>query len=222
MVDYASEEEQVEAIKHWWKENGTSVIVGALIGILALVGWRGWTWYRDEQALAASAVYERMIQQIDGGQREELVAYASTLRQEYPDTAYAPLGALAAARAAVEAGDLDAAGMWLRWTMDNADSNNLVALARARLARVEAERGNLEQALGLLGQGTPDAYAGLYSEIRGDVLMKQGDRTAAVDAYEQALDAEVAPPDPQAVRRKLNAARQTPAGSGNGGSEQES
>ena len=214
MVDYATEEEQVEAIRHWWKENGTSVIVGALIGILALAGWRGWTWYRDEQALAASAVYERMIQQIDGGQREELVAHASTLRDQYPETAYAPLGALAAARAAVEAGDLDGAGMWLRWTMDNADSSNLVALARARLARVEAARGNLEQASSLLDAAPPPAYEGLYSEIRGDVHMKQGERTAAVGAYEKALDADVPPPDPEAVRRKLNQARQTPIGAG--------
>ena len=216
MVDYASEEEQVQAIRDWWKQNGTSVIVGALIGILALAGWRGWTWYRDEQALAASAVYERMIQQIDGGQRDDLVGYASTLREQYPNTAYAPLGALAAARAAVESGDLDGAGMWLQWTMKNADSNNLVALARARLARVEAERGNLEQAMSLLDKGSPPSYGGLYSEIRGDVHMKQGDRTAAVAAYEQALDAEVPPPDPQAVQRKLNQARQLAAGSGDG------
>ncbi|PAR85254.1 YfgM family protein, partial [Vibrio cholerae] len=41
---YDTEEQQVEAIKDWWKENGKAVIFGAVIGLGGLFGWR---YYQD-------------------------------------------------------------------------------------------------------------------------------------------------------------------------------
>ncbi|MEW8396328.1 MAG: tetratricopeptide repeat protein, partial [Candidatus Thiodiazotropha sp.] len=40
MSEYQTEEEQVEAIKRWWKENGTSVIAGLVIGLGGIFGWQ--------------------------------------------------------------------------------------------------------------------------------------------------------------------------------------
>jgi predicted negative regulator of RcsB-dependent stress response len=213
VVDYASEEEQVEAIRRWWKENGTSVIAGALIGILALAGWRGWVWYRDSQALGASGVYEQLTQQVEAGKHALVMAHAETLRDTYAGTTYAVLGALAAAGTAVDDGDLETAATWLSWAKDNADSGHLAALARVRLARIAAERGQPERALTLLDADHPGAFAGLVGEIRGDVLAQQGKAEAAVQAYQTALDAETPPPDPRLVRRKLNQVQSTGASS---------
>ncbi|MGU3844696.1 YfgM family protein, partial [Vibrio diabolicus] len=41
---YDTEEQQVEAIKDWWKENGKAVIIGAVVGLGGLFGWR---YYQD-------------------------------------------------------------------------------------------------------------------------------------------------------------------------------
>lgn len=219
MVDYATEEEQVEALKRWWRENGTSIIAGAALGILALVGWRGWTWHQQTQALEASRLYDEVGERIQNGDREALVSAAEQLREDYASTAYASLGALAAARAAVDAGDLGAAAEWLRWAMDNGDDVKLGYLARGRLARVEAARGRVDEGLALLDVDPPPAWVGLYGEIRGDLLTEQGDRQAAIEAYRAALDAEVPPPDPEAVQRKLNEAQAAEANRGGDGEE---
>ena len=219
MVDYASEEEQVEALKRWWRENGTSIIAGAALGILALVGWRGWTWHQETQALEASGLYEQVSAQLQGGDREALVSVAERLREDYASTAYAPLAALAAARAAVDAGEHDAAAEWLRWAMENAGDTKTGYLARARLARVEAANGEIDAGLALLDVDAPSAWAGLYGEIRGDLLTEQGDREAAAEAYQAALDAEVPPADPGAVQRKLNEVRGAGADRGGDGEE---
>ena len=44
MVDiiegYETEEQQVEAIKKWWKANGNTLIIGAVVGLAGLWGWR--------------------------------------------------------------------------------------------------------------------------------------------------------------------------------------
>jgi predicted negative regulator of RcsB-dependent stress response len=37
---YETEEQQVDAIKKWWHENGTMLIVGAVVGLAGLWGWR--------------------------------------------------------------------------------------------------------------------------------------------------------------------------------------
>ena len=39
---HRTEEEQVEAIKTWWKANGTSVIVGVVLGVAVIFGVRYW------------------------------------------------------------------------------------------------------------------------------------------------------------------------------------
>jgi predicted negative regulator of RcsB-dependent stress response len=217
LVDYATEEEQVEALKRWWKENGTSIIAGAALGILALVGWRGWTWHQETQSVEASRLFEQVSAQIQAGDREALTSAAEQLREDYASTAYAPLGALAAARAAVDAGDHEAAADWLRWAMENAGDAKLGYLARARLARVEGVNGRIETGLSLLDVDAPSAWAGLYGEIRGDLLAEQGDREGAAESYRAALDAEVPPPDPTAVQRKLNAVQGAPANPGDNG-----
>jgi predicted negative regulator of RcsB-dependent stress response len=214
VVDYASEEEQVEALKRWWSENGRSVIVGVVLGLLALGGWRGWAWYSEEQSLEASHLYEQVVDHIESGERGQLADLAERLRTDYGGTAYAGLASLAAARAAVDGGDYAAAADWLRWAMENASTDDLSYIARARLARVEGERGNLEIALELIRVEHPASFGGLYAEVRGDLLAASGDEEAAAEAYEAALSADVPPADPQAVERKLNQVKQTAGGAG--------
>ena len=41
MAENETEEQQIDAIKEWWNKNGNAVIVGAVLGIGALVGWKG-------------------------------------------------------------------------------------------------------------------------------------------------------------------------------------
>ena len=58
---YKTEEEQVEAIKKWWSENGKSIIAGIIIGIAAIFGWRGYENHTAMQAKAASMLYEQLL-----------------------------------------------------------------------------------------------------------------------------------------------------------------
>ncbi len=57
MAEYETEEQQVEALKEWWKQNGLAIIGGAVLGIAALLGWRGWNMYQEKQATEASDIF---------------------------------------------------------------------------------------------------------------------------------------------------------------------
>ena len=62
MEQFATEEQQVEAIKRFWKDNGTAIIIGAVLGLGGLWGWR---YYSDSQLEAkaqASVEYQQAVE----------------------------------------------------------------------------------------------------------------------------------------------------------------
>lgn len=204
MVDYASEEEQIEAIKRWWRENGRAVLLGVALGLAALGGWRGWVWYQTEQGLEASKIYQQMLDEVGQDNTGAVFERAQRLRDDFGGTPYATLAALAAGRAAAGADEPERASEWLRWALDNGSDVQLKHLARARLARALLVQGQNERALEIIESDTPAAYEVLYAETRGDALRQQGKREQAASAYREALDAEGRPADPELLQRKLN------------------
>jgi predicted negative regulator of RcsB-dependent stress response len=61
-----------------------------------------------------------------------------------------------------------------------------VPLAHLRLAQVLWQQNKPDDALKQL-DADAGTYAPLYAELRGDIKLSQGDRTAARGAYQQAL-----------------------------------
>lgn len=212
MAQYASDEEQLEALKAWWRENARSVIAGVVLAAAGVGGWQAWQWHVDSQTQGASAVYSHIENELPMGDRTTIIERAETLRDDYAGTEYAALGALAAARASVRDGDLGAAAEWLAWVRDNADADSLRTLARTRHARVLAEEGEHERALELVAGDAPAGWVGVYAEIRGDILSAQGDYTAAADAYDAALDADERLSEARLVELKRNRAQVLAAG----------
>ena len=187
MAQYETEEQQVKAIKDWWKENGRSVIAGVVIGVAGIVGWKGWNAYQEQQSLAASDRYHAMRASILAQDLESVVQQAGELRDKYSSTPYASLGALLLAKAKAEQGDQAGVVDNLVWVIDNSKQDTLQAVAKLRLARVYIAQNELDKAQGLLDQEYPQAYQSLRAEIRGDLLVGRGERAAARNAYDEAI-----------------------------------
>ncbi len=62
MEQFATEEQQVEAIKRFWKEHGTAIIVGAALGLGGLWGWRAYSEAQIENKEAASVAYQNAVE----------------------------------------------------------------------------------------------------------------------------------------------------------------
>lgn len=200
---HRSEEEQVEALKRWWDRNGRAVIVGVVVFVALVLGWRGWVEYRQDQSQAASITYERMLGAAESGRTAKAREHGRNLLGDYAGTPYAGLAGLYLARLAVDEGKLEAAAGHLRWVMENAEMAGVAHTARVRLARVVHSQGEAEKALGILGQQAPAGFEGVYAEARGDILAAQGDAAGAREAYARALEAyEEAPMQRSFVRMK--------------------
>jgi predicted negative regulator of RcsB-dependent stress response len=111
---YTTEDEQIAAIKKWWKENWLSLFGGVLIGAGILFGWKYWSDSKNFHSESASVEYEAMIQSLAQNQLEESSSHAATLLGQYADTPYAGLAALTMAKIKADKDDLVAAKSHLR------------------------------------------------------------------------------------------------------------
>lgn len=185
MEQFATEEQQVEAIKRFWKEHGTAIIVGAVIGLGGLWGWR---WYTDSQLEAqeaASTQYQMTVEKLgQEGANAELDAFIKA----NSDSGYAGIASLLAARQSVEDGDLDAAASHLNTVLTHADDARLKSISGIRLARVQLEMNQLDAALSTLNDINDDAFAAQVAEVKGDVYVRQNKMDDARMAYTSALE----------------------------------
>lgn len=206
MSIHHSEEEQIENLKKWWKENGPSVLFGVVIGLAALFGWNAWQDHKIRQASEASALYNDLLIKMETGQAaEQYNTLIETLRAEYDDTVYAPLAALAAAKFAVDQNNTDAAIEHLEWAVQNAQQPEVAITAKLRMSRLLLAQGKFDKVESLLGEEYPEAYTAVIEELRGDLMVAKGSPETARQAYERALTAsEIAPYTRQLIQNKLD------------------
>ncbi len=186
MEQYETEEQQVEAIKRFWKENGLALVIGALLGFGGLLGWR---YYNDSQIEAkeqASFAYEKVSEELLKG--EVGLSQANTFIENHRDTGYAMLMALEMAQQSIERKDLSEAAKQLEFVTNNAKLSAIKSVAQVRLARIQIQQGKLELALASADQVTDLAFKGQSQEIKGDIYQAQQLFDKARAAYSAALE----------------------------------
>jgi len=188
---HASEEEQIEALKKWWKENSSSLITGVLLGLSVLFGAKAWFGYQETQALNASGLYIRVMEALGRNDTQQVRTFAEEIMNNYSGTAYAPPTALALARVAVDQGEYEAARSHLEWALEHADNEAMRHTVRLRLLRLLIDGKDYDQAASLLA-GVAEADAGVYrygdTVARGDLALARDRRSEARDAYKEALE----------------------------------
>lgn len=186
---YESEQEQLEALKKWWQENGKFVIAGLVLGAAAVFGWRAWEDHQRARAAEAAGMMEELSQAAEAGEFAAARELGAALVAEYDGTPYAAHAALVLAELAVRDGETAAAREHLQWVLEHAADEVLQLAARLRLAGLLQAAGEHEAALRLLGLARPGAYAPLYAEARGDIHAALGETDKARAAYQEALTA---------------------------------
>jgi predicted negative regulator of RcsB-dependent stress response len=198
---YQTDEEQVEAIKKWWKENGKSVIGGVALGLLVVGGGKGWMEYSRVQAENTSNSYESFSQTARGDDLEGAVQRADQLMADSGKSTYAAFAALEMAKLQYQAGDKAKARQRLQWVVDNATEQAIKQLAQLRLANLLLDMDLPDDAGTLAGAVSEGGFAGEFSALRGDIALVKGDKDTARQAWQQALNQGAA--DVTGLRMKL-------------------
>ena len=185
---YQTEEEQVEALKKWWDENGKSAIFGVVLGLGAIFGWREWQDYEITQAASASQVYEEMVIAARSSDAETVEKKANEITAEYNSTAYGMFARLSLAKVAADKGQLDVAATELRNALAETSQDSIKHVIRLRLARVLASAGDTAEARKVLSQvSARGEFEVSYLELEGDLSRQENNLDSARDTYQQAV-----------------------------------
>jgi len=190
MAELRTEEEQVQAIKDWWKRNGSSLLIGIGAALAIVFGWQAWQNHQAQQRTEAANQFANLLNafsnQTDETSDETVAFVAGKLRDDYTDSAYAIYGNLILARQQLmEQGDAEAAVDSLKWALEKAkDHAALELVVQNRLARAQFAAGQHDEALATIDSvSNAGTFASIFAELKGDVLLAQGDREAAKEAY---------------------------------------
>lgn len=203
MEVYSSENEQREALMRFLADNGKALVIGVVIGIAALVGWRYWHNHQNDAMMASSAAWQQVNTALTSGADQQQIDDAAAFAK-HNDNNYGALTSMDLARFYAEKGDFTTAEQQLKTALTQTKEENLQTLIKLRLARVQIQAKNVDGALQTLSGIKQAAWSALADDIRGDALIIKGDNQAARDAYDKALKAN----PPQALqallRMKLN------------------
>lgn len=188
-----NEEEQVEALKNWWRKNGAFVIAALVLASALSLGWQWWQGQQELKAQQAGALFNEMslaLENLDSNpqaDQQKPRTLAEQISKDYADTFYAELAALALARMDVDSGQMDAARARLQQLAEHAKSESVRPLARLRLAQLLWGMGQNDEALKALDGFWPEAFRSDAEALRGDVLRTLGRVEEARKAYDAAL-----------------------------------
>ncbi|TKB47093.1 YfgM family protein [Thalassotalea mangrovi] len=188
MEIYQSEEQQVEAIKKFWHDNGNSIIAGLVIG---LGGFFGYNYYQDQKIEAmetASTQFQENMQAMESND-EKFRSESQAFINDHKDSSYAAFTALALAKDAVAHSDFAEAEKQLTTAAELAPSEEIKAIAMLRMARVQIQQQNMDAALATLESPFPEKFAANVAETKGDAYLLAGDKEQARTAYQTAVDA---------------------------------
>lgn len=201
------EQEKLDALRDWWAQYGTMIVILAFAAAAAVAGWRGWQWYQGHQASQAMGYFEALETATAESGDEALArikAASQALRDDFSKSGYTSRGVLMAAYALEQRNELDDAAEQLQWLIKKSPDQALVNLGQLRLAGIRLEQGKHDEALALL-DNPPAAFAGLYADRRGDIFFAKGNNEEAEAQWNLALSELGDDPLSQVVQLKLDA-----------------
>ena len=182
---YSIEEEQeINQLKDWWKENGKTIIVAFILGVGGMFGWRYWQSHQAEQIAQASAQYDALIY---SAQQDEQAKKANIEQfvQANSKTAYAVFALLDEAKKATEKQDFAAAELNLNQALTQSQDEVLTSIVALRLSAVQFQLGQLDNALTTLNQVKGESFNARKAILTGDIQIAKGNKVAAKNSFEQ-------------------------------------
>lgn len=202
MEIYENESDQMEAVKRFFAENGKALLVGVVIGIGALLGWRYWNNHQAESAMVTSQAYQKVITGLSGDKPDTL----ASAEKFVTDTqgSYGAFAALELAQQYADKSELAKAAAQLQQGLKNTKDDNLQAVLSLRLARIQIQQKQADDALKTLDTVKGEGWKAIVADVRGEALLSKGDRKGARDAWSQGVASNASPALREMMQMKIN------------------
>ncbi len=189
MEIYQTEEQQVEAIKSYWQQNGNTIIAGIALGFAGFIGFNLYQDNKFEEELLVSDNYQTLIEQ-SGKDAKAFTENGEKFISENGNNSYVSLTALALAKESATHKDWPQVQKQLTTAIESAPTDGIKAIASLRLARVQVQLEQYSDALATLNNNLPESFTAAIEEIKGDAYLQQGKNDLARSAYQAAIAAD--------------------------------
>lgn len=180
------EQEQLDQIKHFWKQYGNAITWVIIVVLGAFASWNFYNYWQRSQAQQAAALFDEVDRAVQAADAARMDRVFSDMKDKFSSTVYAQQSGLLVARQYISLGKPDAAKAALGWVAEKSSDAGYQALARLRLASIAIESRNYDEALNLLNLAYPASFDALVADRKGDVFVLQGDKAKATAEYQKA------------------------------------
>lgn len=177
------EQEQLDQIKHFWKQYGNAITWALIVILGSFASWNFYQYWQRRQATQAAVLFDEVERALQKGDTSQIDRVFSEMKDRFGSTAYAQQSGLLIAKYQVSSGRLDAAQGTLAWVADKSTDEGYQAVAKLRLAGLQAESKKYDAALATLNGAYPASFAALVADRKGDVFMLQERKSDAITAY---------------------------------------
>jgi len=186
---HQTEEQQVEAIKGFWKDNGNSIIAGLVLGFSGFIGYGYYKDHKVEQEMMIADSYQAVVE-LASGDETAYRAAGEAFINDNGSSSYVSLTALALAKNAAEHKDWTEVAKYLTTAIEKSADAGVKGIATVRLARVQVQLEQYDEAIKTLSNSLPKSFTAAAEEIKGDAYLKQDKVELARNAYQAALSVE--------------------------------
>ncbi|MBK4727448.1 YfgM family protein [Erwinia sp. MYb375] len=202
MEVYSNENEQVDALKNFFAQNGKALVVGVVLGVGALLGWRYWSNHQDSGSREVSASYQQVTSALDATKPASLDAVAKFASEN--SNTYGALASLDLAKRYIDNNQLDKAVDQLQSGLKSTKDANLQAVLNLRLARIQLQQKQPDAVLKTLESVKGDGWAAIVADVRGEALLSKGDVKGARDAWSKGIASDASSTLKEMLQMKVN------------------
>ena len=192
MVDiiegYETQEQQIDAIKTFWRKYGTILTISLVI---VFGGLGGWHYYKSAHSASqenASQAYSNLMMkfQVKGidGERNEMQEFVNNNKHN----SYGVLVSLLLVKEFVKQKDYKQAISQLIALQSNNRYLPLNPVINLRLAKIQLAFGKLDAALKTIALITQPSFAVKSNQIKGLIYLNKGDKVKAYYAFKLAVE----------------------------------
>ncbi len=183
------EQEQLDELKHFWKQYGNTITWILIIALGSFAAWTGYQQWQRSQATQAASMYDEVERVVTSGDIAMAERAFGDMKERFARTVYAPQAGLLLAKLASEKAKPDLAKSALTWVIEKSSDEGYVGIARLRLAGLLADEKGFDGALKVLEGEAPPDFVGLFADRRGDLLALAGKTDEAKVQYQKAVAA---------------------------------
>lgn len=182
------DQQEIENFKYFWKKTGRWLFALLLIAALGYLGYTLYQSHQNSHQAKAAHLFDQWVEAERNHQSQRAKQTLASLQSDYPQSIAAAQATLISAGSAFDQKQYSQAEKHLNWVLQYQDAPLIQALATQRLATIQLQQQQYDNALKTLERPVASEYQALIAETRGDVYHAEGKIAEAHQAYQAALE----------------------------------